>query len=216
MIRVYKRNEEPETLRTRGYKDDKVKRALLEDQHDKCYLCERKLTTDYEVEHLVSQKGDASKMNEWDNLFVACNYCNDRKKENYDEIPLPNSMNFEDVIQQDCDIQSKKMAFTTSLDDVRVNKLISLLEKLYNGKSAIGRNLMEQRFWNQFMTEYGSFLRRLNAYINDPNSDNYQLVAAELHIDSPILGIKYNYIKCHTNCYSIFKNEMKWHKEGIS
>lgn len=103
MIRVHKRKDAPSTLNLRGYKDDEVKKALLEDQHEKCYLCERKMTTDYEVEHLVSQKGDESKINEWNNLFVACNYCNDRKKNNYDDIPLPNGMDFEDIIQQDCD-----------------------------------------------------------------------------------------------------------------
>lgn len=212
MIRVHKRKDAPSTLNLRGYKDDEVKKALLEDQHEKCYLCERKMTTDYEVEHLVSQKGDESKINEWNNLFVACNYCNDRKKNNYDDIPLPNSMDFEDIIQQDCDMNLKKMSFQTSQEDDGVNKLVSLLNKLYNGKNTMGRNLMEKRFWDQFATEYCSFLRRLHAYIDNQNEENYQLVVEDLNEESTILGIKYNYIKNKTTLFNVFKDNMKWNR----
>lgn len=100
MIKVYKRPDEPSTLATKGYKDDEVKMAILEDQHDKCYLCERKMSTDYQVEHVVSQSGDEKKINEWGNLFMSCNYCNDRKKHLFDDIPLPNSLCFEELIDQ--------------------------------------------------------------------------------------------------------------------
>ena len=41
MIRVRKRGDAPEELATKGYTDDAVKRAILEDQDDKCYICER-------------------------------------------------------------------------------------------------------------------------------------------------------------------------------
>jgi len=59
MIRVRKREVAPEELVTKGYMDDAVKRVILEDQNDKCYVCERKVTTDYQVEHLSSQKAYA-------------------------------------------------------------------------------------------------------------------------------------------------------------
>ena len=212
MIRVYKRHDAPEALEARGYNHDEVKRALLEDQHEKCYLCERKLTTDYQVEHIVSQKGDESKINDWDNLFVACNYCNDRKKNNFDDIPLPDSMNFEDVIQQGCDMASKTAIFTTSEDDNKVKKLVSLLDRLYNGKNPGKRNLMEERFWNLFVDDYVGFLGRLHAYIDNRNQDTYQLVVDDLYQDAPILGFKYNFIKHNTELFDIFKDKMKWKK----
>lgn len=214
MIRVYKRPEAPETLESKGYQDDAVKKALLADQHDKCYLCERKMTTDYQVEHVVSQHGDSAKTNLWSNLFVACNYCNDRKKNNYDDIPLPDSMDFEDIIQQNCDLSAKKMVFRSDATNGQIDKLVSLLDKLYNGKNqSIGRNLMEQRFWNQFFSEYNGFLRRLHLYVSEPNDIHYQLVVDDLHIDSPILGVKYSYIKKNDYLYRIFQHAMKWNRD---
>ena len=56
-------------------------------------------------------------------------------------------MNFEDVIQQGCDMASKTAIFTTSEDDNKVKKLMSLLDRLYPGKNLGKRNLMEERFW---------------------------------------------------------------------
>ena len=212
MIRVYKRHEAPKALQSHDYNHDDVKRALLDDHNEKCYLCERKLTTDYQVEHLVSQKGDMSKINEWENLFVACNYCNDRKKNNYDDIPLPDSMDFEDVIQQRCDVESKRAIFQTSEDDQRVKKLVTLLEKLYNGKITGKRNLMEERFWNMFVDSYAGFLDRLHAYIENRNKDTYQLVVDDLHQNASILGFKYNFIKHNTDLFNSFKDEMMWNK----
>lgn len=52
MIKVYKSDKAPEKLAEAGYTCDEVKQAILNDQKDKCYLCERKVTTDYQVEHI--------------------------------------------------------------------------------------------------------------------------------------------------------------------
>ena len=76
MIKVYKSDKAPEKLAEAGYTCDEVKQAILNDQKDKCYLCERKVTTDYQVEHIVSRTNNKEKVNEWENLFIACNYCN--------------------------------------------------------------------------------------------------------------------------------------------
>ena len=121
-------------------------------------------------------------------------------------------MNFEDVIQQGCDMASKTAIFTTSEDDNKVKKLISLLERLYNGKNLGKRNLMEERFWNLFVDDYVGFLGRLHAYIDNRNQDTYQLVVDDLYQDAPILGFKYNFIKHNTELFEIFKDEMKWNK----
>ena len=49
MIKVYKSDKAPEKLAEAGYTCDEVKQAILNDQKDKCYLCERKVTTDYQA-----------------------------------------------------------------------------------------------------------------------------------------------------------------------
>ena len=52
MIRVRKSSVAPAELAQKGYGADSVQAAILADQDDKCYLCERKRSTDFQVEHL--------------------------------------------------------------------------------------------------------------------------------------------------------------------
>ena len=52
MIKVYKSPDAPSSLATTTrYDGEDVKLQLLADQHDKCYICERRRDTDYEIEH---------------------------------------------------------------------------------------------------------------------------------------------------------------------
>ncbi len=70
MISVFKSTEKPLSLiTTNKYNGEDVVRQLHEDQHEKCYLCERKCITDYEVEHWHSQNNTPAERNDWNNLF---------------------------------------------------------------------------------------------------------------------------------------------------
>lgn len=211
MIKVYKSENAPARLKEAGYKCDDVKKAILDDQKDKCYLCERRVTTDYQVEHLASRTNHVDKENDWENLFIACNYCNDRKKHLYDDIPLPNHVEFEDVISQRVNLETQKAEFVVNEADPQLLKLKELLVKLFNGKG-ICRNLMEARFWNEFMTAYRNFLRRVAAYRVNPTQANKQLVIDDLSIERPALGFKYAFIKDDVELWNVFKNYCKWNK----
>ena len=57
MIREKKSEEVSLSLSaTARYDGEDVKRQLLEDQHEKCYICERKLGTDFQIDHFKSQE----------------------------------------------------------------------------------------------------------------------------------------------------------------
>lgn len=211
MIKVYKSDKAPEKLAEAGYTCDEVKQAILNDQKDKCYLCERKVTTDYQVEHIVSRTNNKEKVNEWENLFLACNYCNDRKKHYYDDIPLPNQLEFENVISQTINLKTQKADFRISEINPQLTKLKELLDKLFNGKG-ICRNLMENRFWNDFMSVYRNFLRRVAAYKIDPTEENKQLVIEELSIEQSALGFKYAFLNRDAELWSEFQDYCKWNK----
>ena len=85
------------------YGDRSVKEILIKAQHDKCFLCESKIThIDYgDVEHFRPKKAfrqsDHDNLNypgyywlayDWKNLFLACKLCNQRHKKNL--FPLEN------------------------------------------------------------------------------------------------------------------------------
>ena len=147
MIRVKKREDAPKELDTKGYGCEEVKKAILEDQCDKCYICERKVTTDYQVEHLASQTNNEDKVNVWDNLFIACNYCNDKKKTSFDGIAHPDKFNVEDVIIHDVDLSHEKVLFSTDSKDKDIIMTVDMLYRMFNGTPASrGRVLMECRF----------------------------------------------------------------------
>lgn len=212
MIQLCKREEAPTALAVKGYECDEVKEAILADQHDKCYLCERRLSTDYEVEHLVSRNGDESKTNEWHNLFIACGYCNARKSNNFDDIPSPDSLPIEDIISQSIDTKGKKAVFAYCGNDASVARLIVLLERLYNGRSGKGRTLMEKRFWNDTSSDWLGFLNRLRDYLCNPTDANRTIVAHDLDVSSTALGFKYSYIKSHAQLWKAFADNCKWNR----
>lgn len=111
MIRIRKREDAPEELATKGCFDDAVKRAILNDQDDKCYICERRIQTDYEIEHLVSQANDETAINEWSNLYLACGYCNQKKSDLFDDIKHPDTYNIEDIIRHSVDLEDERVFF---------------------------------------------------------------------------------------------------------
>ncbi len=83
------------------YGDDTVKDVLITSQHGKCCFCERKIGKDGDVEHFRPKAGcrqtPASRLlrpgyywlaYDWDNLFLSCSTCNQRRKRNL--FPLTN------------------------------------------------------------------------------------------------------------------------------
>lgn len=210
MIRVRK-SEAPEELATKGYTCDEVKQVLLDDQYEKCYLCERHTDLDYEVEHLESQHGATDKINKWDNLFLACNYCNDRKKNHYDDIPSPASENWEELIEMKMSNDGTQIEFVANSKNSSVLHLTELLKKLHNGKGSM-RDLKERRFWKLLRDSYSDFLRHINAYLDNPNADTRHLVEKDLNIQSEYLGLKYGFVKSNPQLYSDFSSCMTWNR----
>src|SRR5215218_4032845 len=121
MIRIVKPKKAPAILQTKGragrdrhkaeydgrlrqfsfdariYGHKTVKTALIKAQHDKCFLCESKIThiAHGDVEHYRPKAGykqvESDKLQtpgyywltyEWDNLFLACQVCNQVFKKN--------------------------------------------------------------------------------------------------------------------------------------
>ena len=59
MIRVRKSGKVPRSLvETATYDKDDVVRQLSEDQYEKCYICERHLTADFEIDHLCGRSSE--------------------------------------------------------------------------------------------------------------------------------------------------------------
>ena len=62
-----------------GYNVPEVNAALKEIFYGKCYICENKEVTSYQIEHLIPHRGNPELKYAWDNLFLACAHCNNTK-----------------------------------------------------------------------------------------------------------------------------------------
>lgn len=68
------------------YNTPQVNAALREMFHGKCYICENRDVTSYQIEHLKPHRGNADLKYDWNNLFLSCAHCNNTKRDKYDPI----------------------------------------------------------------------------------------------------------------------------------
>lgn len=69
-----------------SYNTENVNKALKEVFHGKCYICENKNATSYQIEHLIPHRKDVELKYDWNNLFWSCAHCNNIKSDQYDPI----------------------------------------------------------------------------------------------------------------------------------
>ena len=63
MIQLQKTTTAPASLANKKrYDGDDVKDLLAKDHYDKCYICERQRTTDFQIEHLHLMKDTIGKI----------------------------------------------------------------------------------------------------------------------------------------------------------
>jgi len=68
------------------YNTEAVNCALKEMFYGKCYICENKGITSYQIEHLIPHKGNCDLKYDWNNLFLSCAHCNNIKNAKHDPI----------------------------------------------------------------------------------------------------------------------------------
>lgn len=68
------------------YNTDNVNAALKEMFHGKCYICENKAITSYQIEHLIPHRENKELKYDWENLFWSCAHCNNIKSDKYEPI----------------------------------------------------------------------------------------------------------------------------------
>lgn len=213
MIRIKKSLCAPASLSTsKQYDGEDVKEQLMKDQHEKCYICERKLVTDFEIEHFKSASNYPHLIQTWENLFLACGYCNRRKSDSFDNNVNPLTTNVEEEISQRINFLQNKAEFTSSVIDVPHTDTIKLLNILYNGKDRMKpRNLKEEKFFNYAKQKIINFMRIINDYMVNPTEKNRRIVAEELSLDKELLGFKY-WVICDNHLVPDFENVMVWNR----
>ena len=97
MVRIEREDTEAARLAQQSLVEEKAKRsgtyntptvndALQEIFCGKCYICESKNVSSWQIEHLIPHKEDKELKFSWDNLFLACAHCNNIKGDKYTPI----------------------------------------------------------------------------------------------------------------------------------
>lgn len=211
MIRICKKADSPLTL-DKSYNTDEVCEQLLIDQNEKCYLCERHLTADYQVEHFKSQANNPGLIRTWNNLFISCGYCNSKKSNKYDDILDPTSHNIEVLIKHSNDFVNQKVIFSSDEVSSEVLSTIQLLNLLFNGKLPY-RNYREQRFYDALIQKMNFFSYAIDEYLAGNKEKYYPVIKEQLDIHSEYLGFKYAIIHSNHLLKRDFGDMTIWNKK---
>ena len=212
MILLQKTTTAPASLANKDkYYGEDVIDLLAKDHYDKCYICERQLTTDFQVEHLHSQKHYPDEKYNWENLFFVCSYCNGKKSANFDGIVNPTKEAIEEKIVQKLNYRDNKADFIRNDTSKAIEQTIILLKRIFNGKNAI-RKVREEKFFKEFISKMNNFEKAINDYLSAPTSETKEVVRELLSIEQEFLGFKYWIIKNNPTLFREFSNNIIWNK----
>lgn len=68
------------------YNTKEVNDALIEMFYGKCYICENKEATSYQIEHLIPHRENIDLKYDWNNLLWSCAHCNNTKLGKYEPV----------------------------------------------------------------------------------------------------------------------------------
>ena len=212
MIKVQKSPDVPSSLTTTtAYDGQDVISQLLADQHDKCYICERNRDTDFEIEHHKSQTNYPDLVQEWDNLFMGCRYCNGKKSSDFDNMLNPKGCPIEEEIEQRIDFANKRALFVTNTHDAQHDETVRLLDRVFNGTKRV-RTVKEERFIEQAISIVNKFSDLVVCYLMHPDASTEKAIKDELAIDKELLGFKYWIIRDTPLLYQTFSQDIIWNK----
>jgi bacteriophage lambda ninG protein len=210
MIQLQKTTTAPASLANKKrYDGDDVKDLLAKDHYDKCYICERQRTTDFQIEHLHSQEHYPNERYNWENLFFACSYCNGRKSSSFDGIATPTKEAIEEKIVQT--LNYNKADFATDDTSEAIQQTVALLNRIFNGKNRM-RDFKEERFFEEFLSKMNKFEQAINDYLSTPTPETKQVIKELLSIKEEFLGFKYWVIKNNSTLSAEFSNDIIWNK----
>ena len=164
--------------------------------NSKCYICENKIISSYNIEHLRPHRNtDLNLKFSWDNLFLSCAHCNNIKSDRYDSILDCTKVDVDEVIafrkigyfQWEEEIQIEPLSHDESIDET-----VHLLDKVYNGTTEM-KKLESINIRKALRKEITKFIDAINEYEEaegEDKNDAKQLVKQHLKSNSPFAAFK--------------------------
>ncbi len=211
MVNINRIEPAPACLKQQiDYNCGDVLERLEKDFFGKCYICETNLFST-NIEHFIAHKGDKTLKFDWNNLFLACNHCNNIKltteilnctdpKHNVEERIIYNPISY---TEQDIEIKADNQ-FTT---DVLTQNTVDVLNKVYNGHTKI-KTRDAKKLKEFFLEEMMQFQKLMLDYHKEKNNKHKlaeieKNIKTELHKGSKLTAFKRQIIKNFTNYHKL-------------
>lgn len=179
-----------------NYNQPEVLDALKLIFNSKCYICENKKITSYNIEHLRPHKelNIDLKFN-WNNLFLVCGHCNNIKSARYENI-----LDCTEVDVDECISFRKEGNFSWNeyieikpiVNSKEVEETIDLLKKVYSGTTAM-KKMEAVNIKKELRNEMIKFTNAINEYWDaegEDKEDAKYLIIRELKSSSPFAAFK--------------------------
>lgn len=137
-----------------SYNTENVNMALRDIFHGKCYICENKKATSYQIEHLIPYKENMDLKYRWENLFWVCAHCNNIKLDKYDPIIDCTKEDVENLIafrKEGYFGEQEELVFTPLKESEEVKNTVELLHDAYYGTTP--QKKMEAKILRKMLRE---------------------------------------------------------------
>lgn len=179
-----------------NYNQPEVVDALKVVFNNKCYLCENKKITSYNIEHLKPHRNEDKNLKfSWKNLFLACAHCNNIKSDKYENILDCTEIEVDELIsfRKIGSFAWEEQIEIVGINDTKeVKETVELLEKIYEGNTSL-KTMESLNIRKELREEIHDFINAINEYQETDGEDKEDarlLVIKHLKSNSPFAAFK--------------------------
>lgn len=179
-----------------NYNQPEVIDALKLIFNNKCYICENKKITSYNIEHLRPHKDQNIDLKfDWNNLFLTCGHCNNIKSSRYENILDCTEVDVDELIafRKDGNFAwDEHIEIKPIVNSLEVDETVDLLKKVYNGTTAM-KKMEAINIKKELRNEIIKFMNAINEYWDaegEDKEDAKYLIIRELKPSSPFAAFK--------------------------
>ncbi len=194
------------------YNTKEVNAALQEMFFGKCYLCENKEITSYQIEHLHPHKGNIELKYDWNNLFLSCAHCNNIKSDKYEPILDCSKEPIDEIIafkRSGYFGTQEKLEFFALDERIETKNTVKLLQEVYYGTTP--QKKMEAKIirkkLRQELSKFKEYIREYQEAEGEDKEDLLYAIKKELKENSLFTAFKRWLLRENKEYYSeLIKN----------
>lgn len=205
---------EEEKRKSNGdYNKSEVLDALKYVFNKKCYLCENKNITSYNIEHLKPHRNTNRDLKfGWNNLFLACAHCNNIKSDKYENIIDCTKIDADELIsfrKIGNFVWDEKIEILPLNNSDEIKETVELLQKIYEGNTSL-KKLESANIKKELRKELQDFINSINEYEESDGEDKEDakiLIKKHLKSNSAFTAFKRWIVRDNKDMLSEFLQE---------